>query len=146
MTSRFVDQDIRTDEGFEPVAYPDPKTGGDPWTIGFGQTGPDIVKGSKTTLAAATAWQTKRRQEIEMQFDKLIPWWRKLIDIRQDVCVNMAYNMGVHGFLEFHEALLALQNGDWVEAGAQLLASKWASQLPKRSKRLAAQIVSGVRA
>jgi lysozyme len=26
-------------------AYPDPGTGGDPWTIGWGECGPDIVKG-----------------------------------------------------------------------------------------------------
>lgn len=26
-------------------AYPDPGTGGDPWTIGWGETGPGIVKG-----------------------------------------------------------------------------------------------------
>jgi lysozyme len=27
------------------TAYPDPKTGGDPYTIGWGATGPDIYKG-----------------------------------------------------------------------------------------------------
>jgi GH24 family phage-related lysozyme (muramidase) len=26
-------------------AYPDPATGGDPWTIGWGTTGPDVKKG-----------------------------------------------------------------------------------------------------
>ena len=27
------------------AAYPDPGSGGDPWTIGWGSTGPDIKKG-----------------------------------------------------------------------------------------------------
>ena len=33
---------IKEFEGCHLKAYPDPKTGGDPWTIGFGATGPDI--------------------------------------------------------------------------------------------------------
>ncbi|MBS0254128.1 MAG: lysozyme [Proteobacteria bacterium] len=33
----------RPDGRFE--AYPDPGTGGKPWTIGWGTTGPDVVKG-----------------------------------------------------------------------------------------------------
>jgi lysozyme len=34
-------------------AYPDPGTGGDPWTIGWGSTGPDIHKGTVWTQAQA---------------------------------------------------------------------------------------------
>lgn len=30
-------------------AYPDPGTGGDPWTIGWGSTGKDIAKGARWT-------------------------------------------------------------------------------------------------
>ena len=36
---------IKEFEGCHLQAYPDPKTGGDPWTIGWGATGPDIYKG-----------------------------------------------------------------------------------------------------
>jgi lysozyme len=32
-------------EGRENAAYPDPATGGDPWTIGVGHTGHDVFKG-----------------------------------------------------------------------------------------------------
>lgn len=32
-------------EGRENEAYPDPATGGDPWTIGVGHIGPDVFKG-----------------------------------------------------------------------------------------------------
>lgn len=32
-------------------AYPDPGTGGEPWTIGWGATGPDIAPGTVWTLA-----------------------------------------------------------------------------------------------
>ena len=36
---------IKEFEGCHLTAYPDPKTGGEPWTIGWGATGPDIYKG-----------------------------------------------------------------------------------------------------
>lgn len=36
---------IKKFEGCELTAYPDPGTGGDPWTIGWGATGPGIKKG-----------------------------------------------------------------------------------------------------
>lgn len=36
---------IKQFEGCKLAAYPDPGTGGDPWTIGWGATGPGIQKG-----------------------------------------------------------------------------------------------------
>lgn len=36
-------------------AYPDPGTGGDPWTIGWGATGPGIAKGTIWTQAECDA-------------------------------------------------------------------------------------------
>jgi lysozyme len=43
----------RKDGQFE--AYPDPGTGGDPWTIGWGSTGPGIAKGAVWTQAECDA-------------------------------------------------------------------------------------------
>ena len=37
-------------EGCRLEAYPDPATGGEPWTIGYGHTGPDVFP----SLAVAT--------------------------------------------------------------------------------------------
>lgn len=36
-------------------AYPDPKTGGEPWTCGWGSTGPDVTKDTVWTQAKADA-------------------------------------------------------------------------------------------
>ena len=36
---------VRNSEGLSLKAYPDPGTGGDPWTIGFGHTGPEVKPG-----------------------------------------------------------------------------------------------------
>lgn len=42
-------------EGCRLEAYPDPGTGGDPWTIGWGHTGPEVHKGLKWTQQKADA-------------------------------------------------------------------------------------------
>lgn len=40
-------------EGLRLTAYPDPASGGDPWTIGYGSTGPDVKPGVTWTQAQA---------------------------------------------------------------------------------------------
>ena len=146
MTSKFIDLDIRADEGFRAEAYPDPLSGGDPWTVGFGCTGPGIVKGTVWTLIQASKEQMKRRQAIEVALDRAIGWWRQLSDERQDVLVNMAYQLGVAGMLAFHHTLTAAQAGEYDAAAAEMLDSHWATQTPKRAKRLALQMRTGARA
>lgn len=51
--SKACVDNIKRFEGCRLTAYPDPKTGGDPWTIGWGSTGPGIKRG--VTWAQAQA-------------------------------------------------------------------------------------------
>ena len=44
---------IKRWEGCRLEAYPDPASGGEPWTIGWGATGPGIKKGVRWTQAQA---------------------------------------------------------------------------------------------
>ncbi|MDB5707867.1 MAG: lysozyme [Sphingomonas bacterium] len=43
--SKTCIDNVKRFEGCELTAYPDPGSGGDPWTIGFGATGPGIKRG-----------------------------------------------------------------------------------------------------
>ncbi len=52
---------IKTSEGLRLNAYPDPATGGDPWTIGYGSTGPDVKKGLTITQEDA---ETRLKNDI----------------------------------------------------------------------------------
>ena len=145
MTTKFIDQMIRQNEGFRPNAYPDPKTGADPWTVGFGCTGPGIVKGTMWTLAQSVSEQVKRRQQFEVSLDRAIPWWRQLSDERQDVLTDMAYQMGTEGLMRFPHMLRAAQAGDYEAAADEILDSDYAREdAPKRAKRNADQMRSGV--
>lgn len=44
---------VKEAEGLRLTAYPDPATGGAPWTIGYGHTGPDVRPGLRITEARA---------------------------------------------------------------------------------------------
>ncbi len=44
---------IQDSEGLVLHAYPDPGTGGQPWTVGYGHTGPDVSKNMTITEAEA---------------------------------------------------------------------------------------------
>lgn len=151
MTTPYVAQDIGHDEGgFRSEAYPDPDTGAAPWTVGFGETGPSIGPDTTMTLDQATNFLNAQVQQIEHQLDLAIPWWRQMNDARQDVFVNMAYNLGVHGLLEWPLFLNACKAGDWNLAEVDMIGTpgkpdKWERQVKTRGTRLAKQLVSGVR-
>ena len=56
---------------------------------------------------------------------------------------NMAFNMGVAGLLEFRQMLAEVQTADWPGAAAEMLSSKWATQVGDRAHRLALQMTTG---
>ncbi len=150
MTTPFLAADIGHDEGLRLHAYPDPDTGADPWTIGYGYTGAGIRRGLVWTKAEADEALRQRIDQVQGQLDHLLPWWREANDARQDVLVNMAYNLGVQGLLGFHAFLAAAQAGRDALAADDLLISegrptRWARQVHGRAARLARQWRSGLR-
>ena len=103
MTSQYLISDLKSDEGCKLEAYPDPLSGGDPWTIGYGCTGSGIVRGTVWTIDQANEALETRVAGLVTQLQLTFHWWPSLSDLRQDVLVNMAYNMGLHGLLAFHK-------------------------------------------
>ncbi len=50
--------------------------------------------------------------------------YSRLNDCRQNVLLNMAFNLGIAGLKTFKNMLLALENSDYEEAAKQMLSSK----------------------
>jgi lysozyme len=116
----------------------DPKRGADPTPFGVDlRNGGTITREQSDTLLS-------RDIVLKMSgLDANIPWWRDLSEVRQRVILNMAFNLGVMGLMMFKIMLAAIKAGDYKKAGAQMLASKWASQVKGRADRLAAMMVNG---
>lgn len=90
------------------------------------------------------------RRTVEL-LDIHLPWWRNLSERRQDVLINMAYNMGVGPsqedptgkLLTFKNTLRAMREGDVQAVLSGLRTSLWAKQVGKRATRLIAEWEQG---
>lgn len=83
--------------------------------------------------------------EILPQLQKLT-FWNELNSPRQEVLVNMAFNLGVDGLLKFKKTLELISKKEYEKASAEMLRSKWANQVGKRAIRLSKVMRSGERA
>jgi len=147
--------DLETAEGLRLEAYPDPVTGGAPWTIGYGHTGPEVHPGLTWTGSQATDALHVDVGRAVAALDAALPWWRTLDDVRQDCLAELCFNMGVgypavderpgHGLRSFVQTLSAVRNGRYTVAAEGLLASQWAREVGARADRLAAMMRDGVR-
>ena len=72
-----------------------------------------------------------------------IDFFNELDKVRADILVNMAFNLGVNGLLNFKKMLAAMDNGYFTLAAAEMLDSKWAFQVGDRALELAEQMKTG---
>lgn len=67
-----------------------------------------------------------------------------LSDARQEVLVEMAFQLGGPRLNGFRKLRAALESGHWVQAEAEMLDSIWArDQTPRRARELAARMLEG---
>ncbi len=109
----------RPDGNFE--AYPDPATKADPWTIGWGSTGPDIKKGVVWTQKQCDDRFAKHLAEFASKVSAAIGS-AKTSQSQFDALVSFAYNVGV-GNLQSSTLLKKHKAGDY--AGAKAEFAKW---------------------
>ena len=75
--------------------------------------------------------------DFEQQLLNEIPdVYNGLDEVRQSVLLNMCFNLGIKGLLEFKNTLAFIDAGDWERAANGMLASKWAKQVGKRAIEL----------
>lgn len=89
-------------EGCKLKAYPDPGTGGEPWTIGWGTTvyydGTPVKKGQKISQGLADDLLRGRLEVDGRQLAQIIPGWEKLTPNQQAALVSFTYNVGPNWF------------------------------------------------
>jgi len=78
---------------------------------------------------------------VTKELDNAMPGWRDMSEVRQRIVVDMVFNLGMSRFLNFKNAINAMQEEDWEEAAAQMLDSRWADQVGQRATRLATAMV-----
>ena len=103
-------------EGCKLEAYPDPGTGDEPFTIGWGSTGPDIGPGTVWTQEEADARFLDDLTKFGDGVDRLVRV--PLTDNQFAALVSFAYNVGL-GALAGSTLLRKLNAGDYEGAADQ---------------------------
>ncbi|TGX53942.1 lysozyme [Sphingomonas gei] len=118
----------QTDGSF--IAYPDPGTGADPWTIGWGTTGADVKPGVVWTQQQCDDRLTKDLTSFASKVSAVLGA-AQTSQHQFDALVSFAYNVGVGNLssstlLKLHKAKdfagAQQQFGRWNKAAGKVLA------------------------
>lgn len=88
------------------------------------------------------------RRAVEA-LDAHVSWWRRLDAVRQEVMIELMFNMGwgnyKRGLSSFHRTLEDIRAGRYKEAARNLSISKWANDVKHyRASTLCAALTQGV--
>lgn len=98
-------------------------------TFGYGFT---YIEEDESEVVA----QMKLKKIIK-EFERREPFINKLPLSKQMILVEMSYQMGVSGVLNFRKMIGAIKRDDYISASKEMLNSQWATQTPSRAKKLA---------
>ncbi|WP_228041260.1 peptidoglycan-binding protein, partial [Nodosilinea sp. LEGE 07088] len=118
---------IKTFEGLSLQAYPDPKTGNLPITIGWGSTrdknGQPFKLGDRISREEADEMLMTQVANTYLPPQRRIPSWDSLNDNQRGAILSFAYNLGAnfYGASGFETISRVLRNQDWQDLEAALI-------------------------
>jgi lysozyme len=137
MNKARVTRQLASDEGYRGQPYRDSEGN---WTIGFGHN-----------LDAAPLTRSQCRFILKDDVaiavedcERFIGFFTIMAEPRQEVLVNMMFNLGWPKLKKFVKMHQALRVKDWSRAADEMLDSKWARQVKIRATNLAATMRSGI--
>lgn len=138
MNSKIIEQ-LRRDEGEVFHVYDD--------HLGFATIGVgrllDKRKGGGISPAESAYLLNNDVARVDADLRSRLSWYGQLDEIRQAALINMGFQLGTAGLMEFKRSLECIRDGRFAEAETHLLNSLWAKQTPARARRVARQIVTG---
>ena len=136
MNNDILTQDLIHDEGLRLKPYKD--TAGN-LTIGVGRN----LDAEGITEQEALYLLNNDIHQVENELTK-VPNFSQLSDPRQRVLIQMTFNMGLGGIMEFKDMWAAIQAQDWDGAAKAMLNSLWAKEVGERAIRLATCMRTGM--
>lgn len=103
------------------------------WTIGYGIL---VEPGMGGLYEEEAEYLLKSRFEKALTQAQTLPWFKNIDQGRQEVVVEMIFNMGLYRFMGFKNMIAALQRQDYSQAAKDGLDSKWAKQVKGRADTL----------
>ena len=109
------------------------------WTVGYGR---NIQERGLSEEEA----QMLLRNDIVSAIDDLMDnfsWFPHVGPTRQEVFINMMFNLGLDKFKEFRRMIAAAEIGDYEQVAVEMMDSKWARQVGERAVRLRDKMLAG---
>lgn len=118
MDLQKLKQSIKKHEGLrlKPYQCPKGKT-----TIGYGRNLTD----NGITQIEADSMLDRDLLNTKLELEDSIKFFHKLDDVRQNVLIEMAFNMGLPNLLEFKNTLKFMEKSDFINASIEMLDSAW---------------------
>lgn len=117
---------IKEFEGCHLTAYPDPLSGAEPYTIGYGTTrypgGRHVSRGDKITVIEADMFMRTEVDQIAAKLASSVPFWSEMTDGQQSALISFSYNLGsgFYGATGFETISKRLRERDWNAVPAAL--------------------------
>ncbi|MFN9623143.1 MAG: glycoside hydrolase family protein [Cyanobacteriota bacterium] len=113
-------------EGFVGHAYPDPASGGEPWTIGYGFTSLDgrpVQPGDTISRAEGNAQLLSGVNGCARHLASKIPYWSSMAEDQRCALISFAWNLGedFYGSDGFDTISRLLREKDWAGVPSGLL-------------------------
>ena len=132
---RLLEQ-VRRHEGFRSKVYQ--CTAGKN-TIGYGRNLDDVGVSHKEALDMLYTDLRHARKEVIKYIDAA----NHLDGVRLDVLINMSFNLGIGGLLNFKKMIAAIDANDYELASKEMMDSLWAEQVGTRAIELSEQMKIG---
>ena len=143
-------ESIKKHEGFRDKPYIDILVKKIPKNYGMSQSLMRIISRHlyklKLTFGYGFTFLTKEEADVVLEIrvkkaikelEKNEPFLNKLPIEKQEILIEMAYQMGVSGVLQFKNMWIALKKFDYESAADEMMDSKWAKEdTPERAKEL----------
>ena len=104
-------------------------------TIGYGALIDDEQGGGLYDEEAEFILKNRTDKAID-EAESAFPWFGALTPDRQEVLVELLFNMGLPTLLQFKKFLTAAERGDHQSAADELVDSKWYRQVGRRGETL----------
>ena len=108
-------------------------------TIGVGRNLDDVG----ITRAEALTLLDHDIAKVRRDVNRALLWFRGLNRVRQNVVLNMVFNLGLPRFRTFKNTVAAIKEKRWDDAANEMLNSRWERQVKGRARELARMMRRG---
>jgi lysozyme len=114
-------------------------------TVGVGHlvlTRENLSEGDKVSDQQIQQWFDADIQRSTLLAQQIVPGFKDLDEVRQEVCVTLTFNLASK-LMGFGHFLAAMKAKDWPTAAAELRNSKWATQVGSRCNKTCDALTNG---